>query len=288
MASLVSESTIAELPLNGRNYVDLTLLQPGITQQTQENAGQGIAGTMYSSDGAPMRSNIVMLDGTLTINSGGLNASSIAGTTLGMDGVKEYKVITNLAGAQYFSGHGRQTTIVSRSGTNRLTGDVFEYLRNSVLDARNYFDPSTSILGTRIPGFKRNQFGAALGGPLKRNKTYFFANYEGLRQSTGNPLYVPIDSTMPPECWTPGLQFHQPLDPVDTATPARRIQPSLPGRDFADSWPPVNSNGGPNWLGAVNPQDDSHCQSLPLPQRGEHEQRRPVGRVRLWPQTGKR
>ena len=202
LSSLVSESTIAQLPLNGRNYVDLTLLQPGITQQTQEDAGQGMTGTMYSADGAPTRSNIVMIDGTLSINAGGLNASSVEGTTLGMDGVKEYTVITNLAGAQYFSGEGAQTTIVSKSGTNQLTGDVFEYLRNSALDARNYFDPSPTNLGGRIPEFKRNQFGGALGGPLKKDKTFFFANYEGLRQSTGNPLYVPIDSTMPPECWT--------------------------------------------------------------------------------------
>jgi hypothetical protein len=83
LSTLVGETTIAELPLNGRNYVDLTLLQPGITQHTQENAGQGITGTMYSSDGAPTRSNIVMIDGTMTVNQGGQNASSVAGTTLG-------------------------------------------------------------------------------------------------------------------------------------------------------------------------------------------------------------
>ena len=205
MSSLVSETTIATLPLNGRNYVDLTLLQPGITQHTQEDAGQGSSGTMYSSDGAPVRSNIVTLDGTLTVNAHGLNASSVLGTTLGMDGVREYKVNTNLAGAQYYSGMGAQTTIVSKSGANRLCGDVFEYLRNNVLDANNYFDwpliKSGQLNGKRIPEFKRNQFGGALGGPLKKDKTFFFANYEGLRQSTGNPLYVPIDSTMPPECW---------------------------------------------------------------------------------------
>jgi hypothetical protein len=267
MASLVGESTIAELPLNGRNYVDLTLLQPGITQQTQENAGQGIAGTMYSSDGAPTRSNIVTLDGTLTINSGGLNASSIVGTTLGMDGVKEYKVITNLAGAQYFSGEGAQTTIVSRSGTNQLTGDVFEYLRNSVLDARNYFDPSTSILGTRIPGFKRNQFGAALGGPLKRDKTYFFANYEGLRQSTGNPLYVPIDSTMPPECWTPGSNStsHSILLTRNPCAAYPGGASPFPVGTSQNSGPPVNNTGGPNWAGTVNPQMVAIANLYPYP-----------------------
>ena len=215
--------------------MDLTLLQPGITQHTQEDAGQGASGTMYSSDGAPVRSNIVTLDGTLTVNAHGLNASSVLGTTLGMDGVREYKVDTNLAGAQYYSGMGAQTSIVSRSGANQLSGDVFEYLRNNVLDANNYFDTpliqSGQLNGKRIPEFKRNQFGAALGGPLKKDKAFFFANYEGLRQSTGNPLYVPIDSTMPPECWTaaPGTgttvtQANHVILQGTNNNPARRIR----------------------------------------------------------------
>ena len=207
MSSLVGETTISELPLNGRNYVDLTLLQPGITQHTQEDAGQGVTGTMYSSDGAPVRSNVVMLDGTLTTNQVGLNASSVAGTTLGMDGVKEYKVVTDLASAEYASGMGSQTSIVSKSGGNQLHGDGFEYLRNSSLDARNFFDPSPTLPfmgGKRIPPFRRNQFGGALGGPIQKDKTFFFTNYEGLRQSRGNPLYVGVDNTLPAACWAPG------------------------------------------------------------------------------------
>ena len=145
--SLVGESTIAELPLNGRNYVDLTLLQPGITQHTQENAGQGIAGTMYSSDGAPARSNIVTLDGTLTVNSGGLNASSIA---------------------RHHPGHGRRQGVQGRSPTSpepstspagrpdhhrqqkrhqSADGDVFEYLRNDVLDAQQLLRSADSQSG---------------------------------------------------------------------------------------------------------------------------------------------
>ncbi len=202
LGGLVSENTIADLPLNGRNYVDLTLLQPGITQQTQENAGQGITGTIYSSDGAPIRSNNVMLDGTLTTSATGLNASSEAGTTLGMDGVREYKVVTNLASADFYSGMGGQTSIVSRSGTNQLAGDIFEYLRNSSLDANNYFDVPAILEGKRIPEFRRNQFGGALGGPLQKDKTFFFANYEGLRQVTGNPLYVGVDTVMPQNCYS--------------------------------------------------------------------------------------
>jgi hypothetical protein len=267
LSSLVSETTIAELPLNGRNYVDLTLLQPGITQQTQENAGQGIGGTMYSSDGAPTRSNIVTIDGTLTINSGGENASSVAGTTLGMDGVKEYKVITNLASAEYYSGMGGQTTIVSKSGGSKLTGDVFEYLRNSSLDARNYFDPSPELLGKRLPEFRRNQFGGALGGPLKKDKTYFFVNYEGLRQTTGNPLYIGVGNTMPPECWTPGSnsQSHSILL---TDNPCAAYPSGFPVGVSQNSGPPINppvSGFTPLWTGTVNPKMVAVANLFPYP-----------------------
>lgn len=267
LSSLVNDTTIATLPLNGRNYVDLTLLQPGITQHTQEDAGQGAAGTMYSSDGAPVRSNIVMIDGTLTVNAHGLNASSVLGTTLGMDGVKEYKVITNLAGAQYYSGMGAQTSIVSKSGANRLSGDIFEYLRNDVLDANNYFDTpliqSGLLNGKRIPEFKRNQFGGALGGPLKKDKTYFFVNYEGLRQSTGNPLYVPIDTAMPPECWA------SPGNILQTNNPCAAYPQGFPVGTSQNSGPPVvvNSNGQPvpNWTGTVNPKMIAIANLFPYP-----------------------
>jgi hypothetical protein len=199
LSSLVNDTTISELPLNGRNYIDLTLLQPGITQQTQENAGQGISGTMYSSDGAPTRSNNVMLDGASTLNGVGLNGSSVAGTTLGTDGVQEYKVITNLASAEYFSGMGATTTISTKRGENKTSGDVFEYFRNNSLDANNYFDTPEllSQIGKRIPAFHRNQFGGVIGGPIKKDKSFYIVNYEGLRQSTGNPLYVGVSNTFP-------------------------------------------------------------------------------------------
>jgi hypothetical protein len=269
LGGLVSETTISELPLNGRNYVDLTLLQPGITQHTQEAAGQGITGTMYSSDGAPVRSNNVMLDGTLTTNAVGLNASSEAGTTLGMDGVKEYKVVTNLASAEFYSGMGGQTSIVTRSGGSKLNGDVFEYLRNSSLDANNYFVEAPMLEGKRIPEFKRNQYGAALGGPMQKDKTFFFVNYEGLRQSTGTPLYIGVDTVMPQSCY--GLdnsgtvggdiggkvpswrtdssgQGHQ-INMGSNANPCAALPPGFP-----QGVPSYDPYGPSSWMGTVNPK----------------------------------
>lgn len=264
LSSLVGETTIAELPLNGRNYVDLTLLQPGVTQHTQENAGQGVTGTMYSSDGAPIRSNVVMLDGTLTTNQVGLNASSVAGTTLGLDGVKEYNLITNLASAEYFSSMGAQTSIVSKGGGNKLHGDIFEYLRNSSLDARNYFDPSPDLPfmnGKRIPPFKRNQYGGAIGGPLQKDKTFFFANYEGLRQDRGNPLYVGVDNTLPAQCWASGsnAQSHSILM---TANPCAMI--NVPFPPLAVFWG-LAQNGVPAANGDVNPTMAALANLYPYP-----------------------
>jgi hypothetical protein len=203
LGNLVSENTISELPLNGRNYVDLSLLQPGVTQQTQEGKTQGIVGTMYSSNGASVRSNNIMLDGTPMINGAGMNSSSAGGTTLGLDSVKEYKIITNMFSAEYGLVSGSQTTISTRGGSNTLHGDLFEYLRNSTLDANNYFNvqPLLKEIGKRIPEFRRNQFGATIGGPFKRDKSFYFINYEGLRQLQGNPLYQGVSNTLPSQCW---------------------------------------------------------------------------------------
>jgi carboxypeptidase family protein/TonB-dependent receptor-like protein len=268
LGGLVSEATIAELPLNGRNYVELTLLQPGITQHTQENAGQGVTGTIYSSDGAPIRSNVVMLDGTITTNQVGLNSSSVAGTTLGADGVTEYRVVT-VASAEYFSSMGSQTAIVSRSGTNKFHGDIFDYLRNSALDARNYFDPSPTLPfmnGKRIPPFKRNQFGATFGGPIKKDKTFFHANYEAVRQTTGNPLYVGVANTLPASgplgsCWTPesNSQSHSILM---TANPCAQF--NMPFPPLYTFWGLAQGNPGAQ-NGDVNPTMQSLANLFPYP-----------------------
>ncbi len=202
VGGLVEEQKIADLPLNGRNYVDLTLMQAGVTQSQLTFAGTisplGVTGTTFSSNGAPLRSNNQMLDGAIMSNLIGLNATSVIGTTLGVDGIKEYKVVTSMFSAEYGLTMGSQTTMVSKGGTNQWHGDVFEYLRNSAMDARNFFDTpdSTNVNGDgtnkllafpgkRIPPFTRNNFGGSFGGPIRKDKTFFYAVYEGLRQSLG-------------------------------------------------------------------------------------------------------
>jgi hypothetical protein len=220
LGSVVSEQVIADLPLNGRNYNDLTLLQPGITQQKNlSNSGGKQPGTVYSSNGAGYQSNSYMLDGASLISLYAVSAASGTGNTLGVDGIREYKVVTNNLGAEYGMAMGAQTVLVSKSGTNNFHGDGFEFLRNSALDADNYFDTPQSS-GThadgsprRIPEFRRNNFGGSLGGPVQKNKTFFHAAYEGLRESIGQTI---VSGTIPADCLPPTAT--QTNDPCATSS----------------------------------------------------------------------
>ncbi len=242
LGHVVDNKQIVELPLNGRNFTDLTLLQTGITQFQNNNFGtNGLFGTFFSSNGAPLRSNMYTLDGAIMGNIQAASASSIAGLSLGLDGISEYRIMTNTFGAEYGLVMGSQTAIVTKSGTNKFHGDAFEYLRNSVLDARNYFDylytlpPSSPGGGRRVAPFKRNQFGGALGGPIQRDKTFFFATYEGFREVLDNPPNVGVNPTIPAACHTPvvgGVQIEtnacdSKLKPGATESVPAAIQPLL-------------------------------------------------------------
>ena len=239
---VVDTTQIEDLPLNGRNFIDLTLLQTGITQFQNNNFGtNALFGQFYSSNGAPLRSNMYTLDGAIMGNIQGASASSISGLSLGLDGINEYRVMTNSFSAEYGLVMGSQTSIVTKSGTNQFHGDVFEYLRNSVLNARNYFDllyqlpSSVPGGGRRVAPFERNQFGAAVGGPIIRNKTFFFATYEGFREVSDNPPNVGVTLTIPAACHTPVLGGVQTvtnacdstLKPGQTETVTPTIQPIL-------------------------------------------------------------
>ena len=183
LGGLMTPTSIQDLPLNGRNLLDLTMLQTGVSNVTTYYGPAASAGTLgqgndeFTSNGAPIRSNDYLLDGAIMQNAWGSTPTSIAGTTLGVDGIQEFKVITNLFDAQYGLTMGSQTTMVSKAGTNNFHGDIFEYARNAVFDARNYFDQGA------LPPFSRNQFGGAVGGPIKKNKAFFEANYEGFIQN---------------------------------------------------------------------------------------------------------
>src|SRR5437667_470705 len=185
LGGLVDEKKVAELPLNGRNYIDLTLQMPGITQQRNLGVAASTVGTWFSSNGAPLRSNTYLLDGAIMTNLTNGTSAAQDGSTLGLEGIREYRVITNSFSAEYGMTMGSQVTMVTKGGTNTLHGSLFEYFRNSALDARNFFDYKTAASNRRLPAFTRNQFGGSLGGPIKKDKTFFFGVYEVLRQRLG-------------------------------------------------------------------------------------------------------
>jgi hypothetical protein len=193
LGGLVSDTSIKDLPLNGRNYIDLSLLQPGVTRDknigNSTTGGGGGFGTTFSVNGAPDRSNNFTLDGAVLQNQFARNPSSEGGTTLGVEGIKEYRVITNGFEAEYGVTMGSQTVMVSANGTNQFHGDVFYFMRNAALDAKNFFD----LPNSPTPQFQKHNFGGTFGGPIKKDKTFFFVVYEGLRQNQGvtNLINVP-------------------------------------------------------------------------------------------------
>ncbi|MGA7313541.1 MAG: carboxypeptidase-like regulatory domain-containing protein, partial [Silvibacterium sp.] len=183
-SGLVDERQVKELPLNGRSYDELMTLNPGIVNYSVQRSGgigtsNSAVGNMFAVSGHRPQDNLFLLNGVEYTGASEINVTpgGTSGQLLGVDAVREFNVVTDTYGAEYGKRTGGQVSIVTASGTNQVHGSVFEFLRNSAFDARNYFDQAD------IPGFQRNQFGAALGGPLSRNKLLFFGNYEGFRQN---------------------------------------------------------------------------------------------------------
>jgi hypothetical protein len=189
-SGLVTESQIKDLPLNGRSFDQLLTLNTG-TVNNSSNVNNGIW-TAFSVAGKRPETNRFTING-IDYMGGNANGQYItpmgaSGQLLGVEAVREYNVLQHTYGAEYGKRAGGQISIVTSSGTNQFHGDVFEYLRNSAFDARNFFD---QVIGT--PPFKRHQFGGAVGGPIKKDKLFFFANYEGFQQrlAVSNVAIVP-------------------------------------------------------------------------------------------------
>ena len=185
-SGLVGEQQVKELPLNGRSYDQLLTLNPGVVNYTSQRAGgigtsNSVVGNMFSASGRRPQENLYILNGVEYTSASEINNTpgGTSGQLLGVDAVREFSVVTDAYGAEYGKRPGAQINIVTASGTNSVHGDAYEFVRNSALDARNYFDLP------QIPHFERNEFGGSLGGPIKKNKSFLFANYEGFRQSLG-------------------------------------------------------------------------------------------------------
>jgi hypothetical protein len=182
---VVSATQIAELPLNGRSFMQLATLQPGVTvsRGTARDFTGGYGSTQLSIGGARPEMTGYLLEGTNIADISDKAPSSMAGVLLGVDAVKEFSVQTHDYSAEFGRAAGGVISAVTKSGTNGLHGTLFEFLRNSKFDAPNYFDPIDAATGQQTnPPFRRNQFGGTAGGPIVQNKLFYFGSYEGLRQ----------------------------------------------------------------------------------------------------------
>jgi hypothetical protein len=186
VGAVMSQKAIEELPLNGRSWTDLAVLEPGVTAieaQPSYTAGNGRGnrgfGAQLAISGARPQQNNYRLDGISINDYSNGGPGSVLGGNLGVDAIQEFSIFSSNYSAIYGKASGGVINATIRSGTNEFHGSAYEFLRNSVLDARNFFDQASP------PPFRRNQFGGSAGGPLIRNRTFVFADYEAIRQSTG-------------------------------------------------------------------------------------------------------
>jgi hypothetical protein len=231
ISATVNSTTVRELPLNGRSWTDLAALQPGVdTIQTQPSFATGSDrgnrgfGQQLTISGARPQQNNYRLDGVSLNDYANGAPGSVLGGNLGVDAIQEFSVLTSNYSAEYGKTSGGVVNAITRSGTNSFHGSVYEFLRNSALDAKNFFEAADTA---KAP-FKRNQFGGAIGGPIIKNHTFFFADYEGIRQSKGiaNVDFVPSPAARSgnlqsgPVTVNPAVQKYLALYPVPTCTGA--------------------------------------------------------------------
>ena len=215
-------TTITELPLNGRSWSSLAALQPGVNiarDQPPLNAGDRVdrgLGQQMNITGGRSNQNDYLLDGVNFGDHSNNGPGSILGGNLGVDSVAEFSVLTANYSAEYGRVSAGVISAVTKSGSNSFHGDAYEFLRNSALDARNYFDPP------KIPGFQQNQFGISAGGPIRKDKTFIFGNYEGIRQNLG----MTVISTVPSPAARSGMLSTGTV-PVDPAA-AKFLQAFYP------------------------------------------------------------
>ena len=229
ISAVVNATTVRELPLNGRSWTDLAQLQPGVDAiHTQLDFSAGTDrgnrgfGQQLTISGARPQQNNYRLDGVSLNDYANGAPGSVLGGNLGVDAIQEFSVLTSNYSAEYGKTSGGVVNAITRSGTNNIHGSVYEFLRNSKLDAKNYFDDPNSP----IPPFKRNQFGATLGGPIQKDHTFFFGDYEAIRQDKG----ITTVTTVPSNTARAGKLFsiynasNNPPCPVGIPTPDHACQ----------------------------------------------------------------
>lgn len=249
VSGLVNERQVKDLPLNGRSFDNLITLNAGAINYTSmkvSNAPTAGEGSFFSVAGRRPLENLFLLNGIEYTGSSvqSVMPGGVSGQLLGIDAVREFNVVSDTYSAHYGKRAGAQVSVVTQSGANQVHGAVFEFLRNSALDARNFFDYP---IGMRIPPFRRNQFGGALGGPVQKDKTFVFGNYEGFRQR----LAISDVSTVPDENARRGLLPNAAGIPTPVANLDTRMLP------YMSFWPAPNGRnlGGGLALNFSNPKE---------------------------------
>ena len=177
LSTIIDNRQITGLPLDGRNFLELSLLAPGAYPAAQGSAGSVRGDFTFSVNGAREDMNDFLLDGVSNIDP----KLNTAGVRLPVDAIGEFQVLTSTYDAQFGRHAGAHVNVITKSGTNRINGTLYEFFRTQAMNARNAFAPRAE----EAPEYKRNQFGISLGGPLVRNRTFFFVDYEGTRLSEG-------------------------------------------------------------------------------------------------------
>lgn len=236
VSALVNGSAVRDLPLNGRSFDQLITLTPGTAAFTgwTSSAVRGTS-TLFVAGGNRPSTTKLIVDGSELAGGGDINTivSTSSGKMLGVEAIQEFAVITNNGDATYGKKPGGQVNIVTRSGTNEFHGSVFEFVRNDIFDARSFFAPEKDPL-------RQNNYGFAVGGPILKNKMFFFTNLEMYKQRQGVALVAPV----------PTLAVRRGIFPNGTAVPVNpNIQPILAlyplpnGRDFGDGTAQANTLG---------------------------------------------
>lgn len=188
MVNLVDAKTVRDMPINGRDWAQLAILEPGVvlnkaqTANDPRNSVQRGSGMQLSISGGRVVDNNFRVDGINVNDYANTAPGSSLGLNLGVDAIQEFAVLSGNFSAQYGRAAGGVVNSVTRAGTNEWHGSAYEFLRNNVLDAANFFD---NLAGVKKPARRRNQFGGTYGGPIQKDKMFFFANYEGIRTFEG-------------------------------------------------------------------------------------------------------